>query len=71
MIRYGPWELLCKEGAAEFPVSESINVDRETYLFFQNCWETYSANQTVKSAGLQNGDKLLFEYALVGKDGYL
>lgn len=66
---YGPWELLCETGTAEFPVSESMDLDQETYSYFQKCWEAYASDHTIESIGLKNGDKLLFEYALVGKDG--
>ncbi len=48
-----------------------MDLDKETYLYFQQCWETYASDHTIESVGLQNGDKLLFEYALVGKDGDL
>ena len=52
-------------------MSETIKLDRESNSYFQNCWEVYACNHTVESIGLQDGDKLLFEYALVGKDDNL
>jgi hypothetical protein len=69
--RYGPWDLLQKRGSAAFPVGENLNIDSETYDSFQQSWESYADTCTIESIGLCDGDKLMFEYALVGKDGNL
>ncbi len=71
LFRYGPWELLLKSGSAEFPVGDNVDIDNETYDVFQRSWETYANNTTVESIGLNDCDSLMFEYALVGKDGNL
>ncbi len=70
-VRYGPWELLLKRGSAAFPVGENLTIDSEIYGSFQESWESYADKCTIESIGLSDGDKLMFEYALVGKDGNL
>jgi len=67
--RYGPWELLLKSGSGAFPVGDNVNIDPETYETFKQSWIEYSGNYTIESVGLLDGDKMMFEYALVGNDG--
>mmetsp|Transcript_4534 Transcript_4534/g.8730 ORF Transcript_4534/g.8730 Transcript_4534/m.8730 type:complete len:1257 (+) Transcript_4534:163-3933(+) len=68
--RYGPWELLMKPDAvAAFPAGESIEMEKIAYDDFLRAWDDYTDHATVESIGLKNGSKLMFEYALVGRDG--
>lgn len=66
---YGPWALLKDQVTAEFPVGENIVIDEQNYKSFLKSWNEYADHGTLDSLGLSNGMKLMFEYALVGKDG--
>ena len=68
---YGPWVLLKDQATAEFPVGENIVIDEQNYTSFLKSWDEYADNGTLDSLGVSNGMKLMFEYALVGKDGKL
>jgi hypothetical protein len=68
---YGPWALLKDQATAEFPVGENIVIDEQNYKSFLKSWNEYADHGTLDSLGLSNGMKLMFEYALVGKDGKL
>jgi hypothetical protein len=68
VLRFGPWELLIQTGAAEFPVGENMDMDHVTYYEFVKSWDEYADCATVESVGLHDGSRLMFEYALVGKD---
>lgn len=68
--RYGPWELLMKaDSSAAFPVGENIDVEKLSYNDFLRAWDDYTDHATIENVGLKNGSKLMFEYALVGRDG--
>ena len=69
--RFGPWQLLINEGAAEFPVGDNMDMDHVAYSSFVASWETYVHDTTVGGAGLEDGARLMFEYALLGRDGNL
>lgn len=69
--RFGPWQLLINEGAAEFPVGDNMDMDHVAYSSFLASWETYVHDTTVGGAGLEDGARLMFEYALLGRDGNL
>lgn len=45
-------------------------MERKDYDLFQQNWESYAGNRTVNSVGLKNGIEIMFEYALLGKDGH-
>jgi len=62
---------LLLDDSAEFPVGEAVEIDDETYESFQQRWESYTKLNTIESMGLRHGDCLMFEYALVDKDGHL
>jgi len=68
---YGPWALLKDQATAEFPVGENIVIDEQNYESFLKSWNEYADHGTLESLGLSDGMKLMFEYALVGKDGKL
>jgi hypothetical protein len=68
VLRFGPWELLIQTGAAEFPVGENMDMDHVTYYEFVKSWDEYADCATVERVGLHDGSRLMFEYALVGKD---
>jgi hypothetical protein len=70
--RYGPWELLMKaDSSAAFPVGENIDVEKLSYNDFLRAWDDYTDHATIENVGLKNGSKLMFEYALVGRNGKL
>ncbi len=71
MESYGPWRLLQKRGAAVFPVGENIDIDKGNYDSFVSSWSQYADDATVGSVGLQDESRIMFEYALVGKDSKL
>jgi hypothetical protein len=62
---------LLQNDSADFPVGENVKLDSESYNTFQQSWESYAKDATIESIGLQDGDRLMFEYALVGKDNNL
>ena len=43
-------------------------MDQVAYDSFVNSWDEYADHATVGSLGLQDNSRLMFEYALVGKD---
>ena len=45
-------------------------MEKKDYDLFQQNWESYAGNRTVNSVGLKNGIEIMFEYALLGKDGH-
>jgi len=53
---------------ASFPVGESTQIGSEDYKSFCENWESYTDQGTVESVGLEDGSKLMFEYALFNKD---
>lgn len=76
--RYGPWTLLCKNRSALLPhwntnyqylqQKEQKTKDNSTissYEFFQQSWRNYADNSTVEGIGLQNGDYLMLECAII------
>lgn len=68
--RYGPWTLLCKNGFASIPVGDSAAPSTYDSIEFMTLdWLDYTQKSTVESAGLSDGCRLMFEYALVAKDG--
>lgn len=62
--RFGPWALLCPNRCTDVPVGGPHAYDE-----YVERWQAYSDEQTVESAGLIDGIKIMFEYALVTKDG--
>jgi len=68
--RYGPWTLLCKNRHAAFPVGDNVKMEMEEIEIYRKEWESFVEDSaTVQAIGLQDGDCLMFEYALLGKDG--
>ena len=67
--RYGPWVLLCKNRSACFPSGSSGFSGPDSIEFMRMDWLDYTDNSTVESAGLADGARIMFEYALMGKDG--
>jgi hypothetical protein len=59
------------DSSAPFPAGENIQIDKMAYDDFIHAWDDYTDRATVESVGLKNGSKLMFEYALVGRDGKL
>ena len=62
--RFGPWALLCPNRCTDVPVGGPLAYDE-----YVERWQDYSNEQTVESVGLIDGIKIMFEYALVAKDG--
>ena len=58
-----------KGNTAEFPVGENMHMDRDAYEKFIQSWDSYANHATVETAGIKNGSRLMFEYALFDKDG--
>ena len=70
--RYGPWALLYKSRFATIPQMDgSFSVKQENLDFYEKDWEEYSDHSTVDSIGLKDGSRLMFEYAIMRKDGKL
>ena len=67
--RYGPWVLLCKNRSACFPSGSSGFTGPDSIEFMRMDWLDYTDNSTVESAGLADGSRIMFEYALMAKDG--
>jgi len=65
--RYGPWALLCKNRYTEIPVSTTSYDKYEEK--WEERWEKYADQHSVKSIGLSDGMRLMFEYAVANKDG--
>lgn len=61
--RYGPWALLCKNRFAEIPINVPVSEK------FEERWQSYADKHSVESIGLVDGSRLMFEYAVVNKDG--
>ena len=61
--RFGPWTLLCKNAYAEIPIGAS-NYDKYKYQ-----WQSYCDKQSIESAGLLDGSRVMFEYVLPSKEG--
>ena len=70
-LRYGPWYLLCKGRSTEFPVDLSTFDEGAFQSQYESAWLQYADHGTVESAGLIDGMQVMFEYAVVGKDGFL
>ena len=62
--RFGPWALLCPNRCTDVPVGGPCAYDK-----YVERWQAYSEEETVESVGLIDGIKIMFEYALVAKDG--
>ncbi|KAL7487577.1 hypothetical protein ACHAW6_013161 [Cyclotella cf. meneghiniana] len=63
LSRFGPWALLCKNRFAEIPINTRQN---EKY---EEKWKAYADQHSVESVGLLDGMRIMFEYAVVNKDG--
>ena len=61
--RFGPWTLLCKNHYAEIPINTS-NYDK-----FKEQWQSYCDQHSVRSIGLLDGTRVMFEYVVPSKDG--
>eukprot|EP00804_Cyclotella_cryptica_P025900 CCRYP_002734-RB/>CCRYP_002734-RB protein AED:0.09 eAED:0.09 QI:174/1/1/1/0.66/0.5/4/1386/2251 len=63
LSRYGPWALLCKNRFAEIPI---YTRQSEKY---EDSWKSYADQNSVESVGLLDGTRIMFEYAVLNKDG--
>ncbi|KAL7555026.1 hypothetical protein ACHAWF_018621 [Thalassiosira exigua] len=61
--RYGPWALLCRNRHAEIPIVPPA------YDKFEEKWKAYADEHSVESIGLVDNMRLMFEFAVAGKDG--
>jgi len=61
--RYGPWSLLCKNIQTEIPITAPLS---EKY---EERWQTYADQHSVESIGLSDGMRIMYEFAIVNKDG--
>lgn len=61
--RYGPWALLCKNRFADIPINS------RQYVKYEDSWREYADQHSVESAGLSDEMHLMYEYALVNREG--
>jgi hypothetical protein len=71
VIRYGPWNLLCKSRHASIPIAnDSIDFLNALPKLVEN-WISYADNATVESSGLSDQNILMLECAVMSKSGEL
>jgi ubiquitin C-terminal hydrolase len=65
--RYGPWIMLCKNRFATLPIND-LDIELEkNYQELAQDWQTFSDQSTVEGCGLSNGDRIMFEFAVLNK----
>ena len=68
--RFGPWSLLCKNRFGKLPAINYTAELEENYEMLQADWEEYADKASVEGSGLEDGDNLLLECAVIKNNDF-